>query len=175
MDGVGDDCDNCPDVFNPGQEDDDEDDIGDVCDECTDTDNDGFGNPGFAQNTCELDNCPFDYNPDQTDLNENGIGDVCEGCCVGRVGDANGLGGDEPTISDISVMIDAKFIAGVCIVDEGLPTEVRFIACLDEADVNLSATGETTCDDITIGDMSILIDYLFITGPETYGPLPDCP
>jgi hypothetical protein len=84
-------------------------------------------------------------------------------CCAGRVGDANGLGGDEPTIGDVSVMIDAKFIAGTC---DGI------VHCFTEADINQSATGEAGCDDITIGDISILIDYLFITG-ESLGLL-DC-
>jgi hypothetical protein len=43
-------------------------------------------------------NCPDDYNPDQVDTNGDEIGDVCDGCCVDRVCDANGLGGDEPTL-----------------------------------------------------------------------------
>ena len=59
-------------------------------------------------------------------------------------------------------MIDAKFITGSCSVGD-----VDIIACLDEADINLSATGPAVlCGDITIGDISILIDYLFITGPD---------
>jgi hypothetical protein len=87
-------------------------------------------------------------------------------CCHGMVGDANGLGDDVPTIGDISVIVDAKFIASTC---------VGKIACIEEADVNLSADGIAACDDITIGDISILVDYLFITGPDLYGPLPDCP
>lgn len=78
-------------------------------------------------------------------------------CCVGRVGDANGLGGDEPTIGDVSVMIDAKFIAGVC---------VGILDCMTEADVNQTGLLAADCDDVTIGDISILIDYLFITGPS---------
>jgi len=78
-------------------------------------------------------------------------------CCVGRVGDANGDAADEPTISDISTLIGAKFITGSC---DGV------IACLAEADVNQSGGSDPTCDDITIGDISILIDYLFITGSE---------
>jgi hypothetical protein len=66
------------------------------------------------------------------------------------------MGGDEPTISDISAMIDAKFITGSCwVIDD----------CLEECDLNQSGGCEPTCDDITIGDISILIDYLFITGP----------
>lgn len=77
-------------------------------------------------------------------------------CCVSRVGDANGTGGDEPTIGDVSVMIDAKFIGGTC---DGV------IDCIAEADVNLSGGGyDLDCGDITIGDISVLIDYLFITG-----------
>ncbi len=92
-------------------------------------------------------------------LSESGAGGMypcATGCCVDRVGDANGLGGDEPTIGDVSVMIDAKFITGTC---DGI------IECLDEADVNQSGPPKAaTCGDVTIGDISILIDYLFITG-----------
>ena len=87
------------------------------------------------------------------------------GCCEGKVGDANGSGDEAPTIGDISTMIDAKFISESC---EGK------ISCPAEADINLSASGEAVCDDITIGDISVLIDYLFITGPENM-TLPDCP
>lgn len=83
-------------------------------------------------------------------------------CCSGRVGDAN-LSGDEPTIGDLSVMIDAKFISESC---DGL------LPCYAEADVNQSGGSDPTCDDITIGDVSYLIDYLFITGEEL--GLPDC-
>jgi hypothetical protein len=86
------------------------------------------------------------------------------GCCVGRVGDANSSGEDEPTIGDISTMIDAKFVTGAC---DGLLT------CLPEADVNLSGGAAASCDDITVGDITVLIDYLFITG-QSVG-LPNCP
>jgi len=85
-------------------------------------------------------------------------------CCIDRVGDANAVGGDEPTIGDVSVMIDAKFITGTC---DGI------IACLTEADINQSGGVDPTCDDITIGDISVLIDYLFITGPSGV-ILPEC-
>lgn len=176
--------DNCPDVANADQSDVDWDTFGDVCDECTDTDGDGLGDPGYAANTCPTDNCPDIANPgqrdfdgdgvgndcdncfltansDQLDVDQNGIGDACEGCCHGRVGDANAIGGDEPTIGDISSIIDMLFISSV------------EVACLPEADVNLSGGAYPSSDDITIGDISTLIDYLFLTGPQL--GLPDCP
>ncbi|MEW5795242.1 MAG: PKD domain-containing protein [Candidatus Zixiibacteriota bacterium] len=88
---------------------------------------------------------------------------VTVSCCMGRVGDANQSGEDEPTIGDVTAMIDAKFISGSC---DGI------LSCVAEADVNQSAAGDPTCEDISIGDITILIDYLFITGP-TMG-LPNC-
>jgi len=92
----------------------------------------------------------------------NGSITVLETCCAGRVGDANGIGGDEPTIGDISVIIDALFISA----------NWSGISCIEEADVNQSGGVGPGTEDITIGDISVLIDYLFITGP-TLG-LPDC-
>ncbi len=80
LDGVGDVCDNCPALSNPDQEDTDLDGIGDSCDTCTDLDGDGFGNPGFPANTCPEDNCPAVYNPDQEDADLDGIGDSCDTC-----------------------------------------------------------------------------------------------
>jgi hypothetical protein len=184
-DGAYDINDNCLTVYNDTQADADEDGIGDACDECTDTDEDGYGNPGFPANICPDDNCPDtpnpgqedadldgvgdvcdncidDYNPDQLDTDQDGVGDVCETCCVDRVGDANGSGDDEPTIGDVTVMIDALFI------NENWDV----IPCLTEADINLSGGDEPTTSDITIGDVSYLIDYLFITGESL--TLPDC-
>lgn len=79
-DGICGNDDNCPNTYNPNQDDFDGDLIGDECDVCTDTDNDGYGNPGFAANTCPDDNCPDTYNPDQNDADGDGIGDVCDEC-----------------------------------------------------------------------------------------------
>jgi len=69
-DGVDDEFDNCPILFNPDQLNTDGfPDGGDLCD--PDDDNDGLLD--------ENDNCPTDYNPLQTDTNEDGIGDSCQG------------------------------------------------------------------------------------------------
>jgi len=79
-DGVGDICDNCPAVPNPGQQDGDGDGVGDACDTCTDTDGDGLGNPGYPVNTCPTDNCPFTANPGQENGDGDGLGDACDNC-----------------------------------------------------------------------------------------------
>ena len=98
------------------------------------------------------------------DLEKLVLAEPAGSCCVDRVGDANGSGEDEPTIGDISLMIEAKYISGFC---DGL------LDCLAEADANQSGGSDPICDDITIGDISLLIDYLFITGPEV-AVLNDC-
>ncbi len=79
-DGIGDGCDNCVQVANPGQEDRDFDTFGDACDVCPDvfdppqldSDNDGLGDA--------CDNCPFVENPDQADFDGDGVGDACDNC-----------------------------------------------------------------------------------------------
>lgn len=80
-DGIADIIDNCPNDYNPGQENDDSDNIGNACDNCpndanenqSDIDNDTHGD------VC--DNCPDDYNPGQEDSDGNGVGDVCDFIC----------------------------------------------------------------------------------------------
>ncbi|MHC4444378.1 MAG: thrombospondin type 3 repeat-containing protein [Planctomycetota bacterium] len=89
-DNVADDCDNCPEDANPGQEDCDGDFRGDVCDADDDNDGvpdcaDGTSAPCSNPNPCrdgETDNCDDNClcgsNPDQGDCDGDGVGDVCE-------------------------------------------------------------------------------------------------
>jgi len=67
-DGRGDACDNCPSVSNPSQQDIDADTIGDACD--PDLDGDGVANGS--------DNCPSVPNADQLDTDNDTIGDACD-------------------------------------------------------------------------------------------------
>jgi len=97
-------------------------------------------------------------------------------CCEGRVGDANGQGGDEPTVGDITTLVLIRYIYGGM-----LPPDWQDDFCALEADVNQSGGTNPTVEDITITDISMLIDYLYIHGPHdpVHNPdgvvLPPCP
>jgi hypothetical protein len=81
-------------------------------------------------------------------------------CCFGRVGDVNGLEGDEPTIADVAMLIENVF-------------RNRPVLCAAEADINQSGGAnpqQGSNGDITIGDIALLIDYLF----QSHRPLPHC-
>ncbi|MEM7246498.1 MAG: thrombospondin type 3 repeat-containing protein [Acidobacteriota bacterium] len=79
-DGHPDACDNCPEDFNPFQDDTDGDEVGDDCDTCpaiadptqADSDADGGGDA--------CDNCPIVSNPLQRDEDLDGVGDACDLC-----------------------------------------------------------------------------------------------
>jgi hypothetical protein len=78
-DGIPHQDDNCPDTYNPFQEDTDGDGRGDACDRCegngnNDTDGDGIYDT--------QDNCCFVPNPHQEDADGNGIGDGCDAAFI---------------------------------------------------------------------------------------------
>ena len=91
-DGVGDSCDNCPLLINPGQEDVDGDGLGDLCDNCPAVPNAGQEdwNGNRLGDACDnsdednyyddVDNCRMLANQDQSDVDGDGVGDVCDNC-----------------------------------------------------------------------------------------------
>jgi len=98
--------------INPTTADDDTDGDGtlDSVDPCTDTDQDGYGNPGFAANTCATDDCPEIANPSQNDPEPDGLGDVCDNCPTvfnpnQRDTDHNGAGDACDPIHDLGVTL----------------------------------------------------------------------
>ena len=80
LDGIPNQQDNCPCIYNPNQQDMDHDGIGDPCDNCPitynptqiDSDLDGIGD--------DCDNCPSHYNPLQEDSDHDRLGDSCDNC-----------------------------------------------------------------------------------------------
>lgn len=163
-DGVSDNCDNCPAISNPEQDDIDKDNIGDVCDDCIDLDADGYGDPGFG-NSCPEDNCPDIYNPDQNDTDSDGIGDVCDArevimdtiaatCTQLIVGDDGsyglmGLGGanmDYTASGDCEANARVYLFAGSPVIAylDQYGTKIANNACFDHRDFGLAWHGHLT-------------------------------
>ena len=79
-DGLGDACDGCDLVFDPDQPDADEDGVTDACDNCPDlaaTDITDSDNDGLGD---ACDNCDLVRNLDQDDQDLDGFGDACDNC-----------------------------------------------------------------------------------------------
>ncbi|HUU45772.1 MAG TPA: hypothetical protein VM118_08565, partial [Acidobacteriota bacterium] len=102
-DGLGSLMDNCPYVYNPGQEDGDADGVGTACD-----------------------NCPDAYNPDQADSNSNDIGDVCDCACPCH-GDPQCDGTID--VLDVVDAVDVAFRGAAAITDPLCPCEQTDVSC----------------------------------------------
>ena len=79
-DGVLDNDDNCPTVYNPGQANSDGDAFGDVCDNCPQTANNDQLNADGDDFGDACDNCPQTVNDDQLNADGDDFGDACDKC-----------------------------------------------------------------------------------------------
>jgi hypothetical protein len=169
-DGIGNVCDNCPNAANPGQEDGDSDGVGDACDNCpndanTDqADSDGDG----TGNIC--DNCPAVSNPGQEDSDFDGIGNACDNC----PGDGNPgqEDSDGDGIGDICDNCPNMSNPGQ---EDGDGDEIGDVCDPCQDDIHNCCLGPIVPGDVnntgtcTIGDISYLSAYLFQEGPA---PIP---
>jgi hypothetical protein len=96
---TGPDCDNCPGVYNPGQEDADGDKVGDSCDNCPNDKNRDQSNGDGDSLGDVCDNCPAVTNEDQEDGDGDTVGDVCDNCPDDR--NANQNNGDGDSLGDV--------------------------------------------------------------------------
>ena len=106
----------------------------------------------YSNNQLRFSTYAGDYLPEVRD------GIIESSCCRGVVGDVNSDGDAEPTIGDISFLVTVLFIYDFT------------LDCYREADANQSGGLNPTRADLSIGDVSVLVDHLFISG----APLREC-
>jgi hypothetical protein len=146
-DGAPDVTDNCPDKFNPTQEDIDEDGLGNRCD--PDKDGDLVAN--------DSDNCPRVSNDAQTDFDVDGAGDACDECAGDTAGGpVNGKGctidqlcpcdGPDP---DQAWRSHGAYVR--CVKRRARNFERKELITRDDRGVILAAAKASTCGDVSPG------------------------
>ena len=158
---------------------------------CLESDYDGFGIPGALGNTCPDDNCLHVYNPDQTDGDQDGSGDPCDGCPDDPLKSWEGICGCSTPDSDSDGDWIADCV-DVCLGhDDRIDTDHDEVAdgcdnCPgdynpDQSDGDLDNVGDVCdgcCtgrvgnvnsqgdypDEISLGDVMLLVDAKFISG-----------
>lgn len=175
-DGVADEVDNCPEDYNPGQDDGDTDGVGNLCDNCPEvpnsdqTDSDGDGN-GDACDLCE----GFD---DSLDEDSDGVPDGCD-ICAGHDDNVDTDGDTVPDGCDICpghddlVDFDDDTVPDSC---DNCPE--TFNPWQEDGNGNgIGDACDYLCgdangdDEISVADAVFLINTVFKGGPE---PDPRC-
>jgi len=150
---------------------------------CYDSDGDGYGDPDHPENMCGDDNCPFDYNPSQNDTDQDGVGDACDAC----PGHDDLADIDEDSVPDSCDNCPAEVNPAQDDSDEDTVGDVcdncPNAPNLDQADTDSDNKGDACdcclwltgnidndpSDGVDLGDLTKLIDYLFISFEE-----PEC-
>ncbi|MBD3257211.1 PKD domain-containing protein [candidate division GN15 bacterium] len=97
---------------------------------------------------------------DYTPTLEDGLVEIPAGCCQGpSVGNVDNSPDNAVSLGDLTALIDHLFIS------------LTPVACITEADIDLSGQPNPGPDDVTLGDLTLLVDHLFIS----LSPLAPCP
>lgn len=162
-DGISNTEDNCPNDYNPGQEDVDQDSIGDQCDGCPSDPENDIDVDGICGN---VDNCPEYFNSDQADADEDGVGDICDICPYDAGNDIDGDGtcGNTDNCPEDPNKIDPG-ICGCGIVDTD-SDEDGIVDCADNCPL-VKNPDQADRDSNGIGDACDSYDSRQITGKVT--------
>ena len=155
-DGIGDDCDACP---NDGENDADGDGICEVDDNCpvvananqSDVDSDGIGDACEPDNDDDgviddFDNCPLDHNPDQDDFDGDGDGDICDADTDGD-GVVDGQDVCLGTVVGVAVLDNGCSWDQECECDASWKNHGAYVSCVAHATNDLRDAGSITDDE----------------------------